>query len=234
MTCCVHTWHLIPSLRTLQALPQCYQPSELQLSTPHPRVIDVVPYSGLRDKLIQYYTNDQQLDRIYMDLIEHYVVNVSNISTIIQGAESGPGFMGVCNIFYAMSRGRGDAPARPVYKQDSVELHDASLLGLFQAHTMSVPNTSRIGRKMCDPGDGWTPLPLMEILGSTILAQCLYHHLNLYTAHETWRVDPQFYEQYPELRWDGYEHTVAVGSNHRVASDWLRQMVNPNTSTIIR
>lgn len=223
MTCCVHMWHLMPGPVTLQALPLCFKPTDLQLSVHHPKLIDLVPYPGLRDQLIHHYRDDSRLDLVYLDLIQRFVINISDISAIVAGADSGPGFMGVCNIFDAMSGGRATKPVRPIYTQDSVELYDNSLLGLLQAHKMPTPNTSQVGKSMCEPGHDWVPVSLVEILSSPVIAQRLYHHLNLYMAHEKWRVDPEFYETYPDLRWDGYEQTVAVGTSYRVASEWFQQ-----------
>jgi hypothetical protein len=225
MTCCVHMWHLLPSPTTLQALPPSYMPTDLQSSTEHPRVIDLVWFPGLRNRLIQTYSHDRELDRVYLDLVDHIVINVSDISTVIAGAEPGPGFLGVCNIFQAMSSGgrRGDSKSiNPIYTQGTVQLSDVSLHGLLQAYKMTVPNLSHVGKNMCLPGNGWTPLPLMEILTSAVLAQRLYYHLDLYAAHETWRVDPQFYEKHPDLRWDSYEETVAVGASYRVTTQWFQ------------
>ncbi|TPX11483.1 uncharacterized protein E0L32_007902 [Thyridium curvatum] len=202
------------------ALPAYFEPSELQLSTPHSTIIDWVAFPSLRDRLIQHYNRSPSLGQVFEELLEHAVIEVADISTILTGVERGPGFLGVCNLYRALSHTTAEGGTETMYDGSVLELRDITLDGLFQMYRLPVPDTFKICQQACS-GDGiWEPVPLAQLLFSPRLVQRLYRHLKVYMAHERWRLDPIFYDKHPELKWDGYEATIARGSSYRVTSGW--------------
>lgn len=203
-------------------LPCDFQPSELQLTTSHSTIIDWIACPPLRDRFIQHFNQTVLLDRVFIELMEHAVVEVADISTILSGVRKGPGFLGVCNLYHAMSSADIGIYADTICNDDGLELKDISLTGMLQVYKMPLPPMFNICRKQCSGQGKWEPVPLAQLLASRDLALKLYYHLSLHEAHESWRIDPSFYEKYPELKWESYEATVARGVSYRLSQDWVR------------
>lgn len=202
-------------------LPLNFRPSEMQLSTTHSSLIDWVHLSPLRDRLIQHFNRSPKLDQVFFDLMENTVVGVSDISAILTGVQAGPGYLGVMNLFNALSSMRSNTVMETTCTQEGFELRDASFFNLFEMYKLPTPDMTRICQIDCSEEGEWVPVSLGKLLASPQLVQKLYHHLKLQSSHESWRIDSVFYEKYPELKWDGYESTVAHGRSYRVDSSWL-------------
>lgn len=214
-------WRLCQGLVPSTLLPPNYEPSELQLATSHSILIDWIAFSPLRDRLIQHFNRSPMLDQIFIEIMEHAVIEVADISTILANVQSGPGFLGVWNLYHAIASSNVDIRMDAICGQHSLELRDTSFYGLLQVYKLPLPDTSKICQKQCSEQGNWEPVPLVQLLSSAPLAQKLYHHLNLHAAHESWRIDPAFFEKYPQLKWDTYETAVARGTSYRVALDWI-------------
>ncbi|KAK6369605.1 hypothetical protein LTS17_009511 [Exophiala oligosperma] len=212
---------------SFQALLPNYEPSELQLKTSHPSVIDWIAFAGLRDKLIQHYNDPRKLDHVFLDLLEHLVVEVTDISVILTGVESGPGSLGVWNIFSVMTNGFSNKDIQALCTPEALELRDGSLLGLYQMHKFRFPNTSSLCRHTSFGKGFWIPVPLSTLLSSPQLARQLYHHLEVYDSHKYWKFDGAFFEKHPELQFDGFQDVVAKGRSYRVASHWIQATQAP-------
>lgn len=214
-------WRLNRASHIIQTLPPNYEPSKLQLSTQHPSIIDWIAFAGLRDLVIQYYNSSLKADKVFIDLMEHVVIEVADISIVLTDVEPGPGFLGVWNIFHVMTCGASNSNLQAVCTRDSLELHDSSLPGLYQMHKMNSPDTASLCQKTSLGKGFWKPVPLSTLLCSPPLARDLYHHLELYDSHKFWKFDPTFFAKYPELKWDDYEATLAKGASYRVTSSWI-------------
>lgn len=215
------SWKLKRAFQAFQPLPYNYEQSELSLSTPHPSVIDWFAYGGLRDQIIKHFNDSTKIDQLFIEIMEHAVVEVPDISQILTSAEAGPGYLGVWNLFNAMTGGATRASIQAVCTANSLELHDISLPGLYQMHLMTSPDTSAIGCHTSHGKGFGTPVPLSTLLRSPELSRRLYHYLEVYDSHKCWKYDPAFYLKYPQLRWDGYEATLASGRGFRVSSGWI-------------
>jgi hypothetical protein len=213
-------WRLNRAFQLTQPLPRNYEPSTVQTSTRHPSLIDWLAIGGMRDRLIQQFNDSTRIDQIFIDIMAHMVVEVEDISTILTDVDAGPGFLGVWNIFNAMTGGAGSADIQPSWMTNSLELHDYSLTGLYHLHE-SLVDTNYIGTQTSRGKGPWAPIPLMTLLSSPQSARQLYHHLELYNAHRTWKIDPILFIQYPKLMWDGCESVIASGKSFRVSSSWL-------------
>ncbi|KAH0847594.1 hypothetical protein FOPE_00745 [Fonsecaea pedrosoi] len=95
-------WRICPSYDTYNLLGANYKPTELQLSVPHSAVIDWVPYSELRDKIIMYYNQSVVLDRLLCDMMNSYVIEVPDLAQILPQAPRGRAYFGIWNIFRAI------------------------------------------------------------------------------------------------------------------------------------
>jgi len=79
-------WRMAPSLDTFTAIPQCMRPTPLQVAVPHPPVIDWCVFPFLRDQLIQYHSEDPELDEICGDIGLAYVVQ-ADLTDLVAGAQ---------------------------------------------------------------------------------------------------------------------------------------------------
>lgn len=92
-------WRLNPSTLTHQQLLSDYKPTPLQLSVPHSAIIDWVPYAALRDRVILCYNGTAALDRLMCDMMNSYVIEVSDLSIILPGALPERAYFGIWNLF---------------------------------------------------------------------------------------------------------------------------------------
>lgn len=215
-------WRLTRHSPIFHSLLPNYEPSELQLSTQYPSLIDWIAVAGLRDKLIQYFNNRAKLDKVFTDIMEHVVIEVADISVILTGVEPGPGSLGVWNIFSVMTNGMTNADIQALCTPNALELRDGALLGLYQMHKIPLINTSSLCQCTSLGRGFWLPVSLSTLLSSPELARQLYHHLEIYDSHKYWKFDMAFFEKYPQLHFTGFKDTVAKGRSYRVASKWLR------------
>lgn len=214
-------WRLSRALHIPQRLPQNYEPTKLQDSIKHPSIIDWLAIGGLRDRLIHSFNHSAKIDQMFVDIMAHTVVEVADISTILTNAREGPGYLGVWNIFSAMIEGISNPHTQPNCTPNSLELHDGSLLELYQLHELPTVDTASVARQTTVGEGFWKPVPLSVLLGSPHLARQLYHHLELYNAHKCWKFDPVLFNIYPALKWDGYEKNLARGKSYRVSASWV-------------
>lgn len=213
-------WRLSARNRARVRLPLYLTPSELQLNIRHPPMISWVSIPALRERIIQHCHSDRQFDLVWMDLMAYAVVQIEEISSLLTGVGQGPGFLGVWNIFDAISNIKHpDSQVQDAYHSSKPfpELSDLETLGLLQVYRMQLPDTPQTSTGVAQPKGVWEPTSLESLLSSSQLARKLYYHLELYEAHKTWRLDPAFFEKYPDLRWDGCQNFTATGVCLRMA-----------------
>lgn len=75
LMCAVLWWQITNTAEAASQLPRVYTPTAIQLSVPHPSILDWVPHSTLRD---QFILNQESfdLDEVICDLAAAYVVEV--------------------------------------------------------------------------------------------------------------------------------------------------------------
>ena len=224
-------WRVDPSAETYQKLLPPYKPTALQLSVPHSAVIDWVPYSDLRDRVIMFFNGSAALDRLMCDFLNSYVIEVDDISAIFQEAPAEKGYFGIWNIF----SGIGSTSADFANQSKGVADHgfgagpwgfhlrtprSVSATGVFEAATDFCGSTGSAN----DATNASPSAPhdhakfkakLVEILTTPALALKLSYDIGLYAA-KRWKVDRTLFEQYPELQFEGYEDIVAQGTSYRV------------------
>lgn len=211
-------WRLSHSQSCLERLPVYLTPTQLQFLTPHHAMLSWITMPTLRDRMLQCYGSGRSFDTVWLTLMSHAVVELEDISTILTDVDPGSGFMGVWNIFDAIS---GNTGAKTCDETDDErqgtfkELTELDRLGLLRVYRMNLPDSLETCDSPASPNGSWDPVPLDQLLSSQSLAQRLYYHLELYNAHKCWRIDPNFFEKFPNLKWSGYEKYIAKGQNLR-------------------
>ncbi|KAL4862561.1 hypothetical protein BDV12DRAFT_178639 [Aspergillus spectabilis] len=215
----VLSWRLNPTPQTFKGLPPYHVPTELQSQTPHSSIIDWVTIAPLRDRLIELYNFSPELDTIFIDLMNYAVVQVEDLSAIFTGVEKRRGFIGVWNIFNTVQGAfrKAAQPHAAVLGIKSIpEFSDSVELGLLQAHKLALPAVDKTCTATGDLIGDWQPISPTELFCSAAMSQKIYYQLELYRSDKCWRLDPTFFDKYPELRWDGYLDVVASGTRFRV------------------
>ncbi|OGE47281.1 hypothetical protein PENARI_c051G10335 [Penicillium arizonense] len=197
----VLSWRLNPTPQTFRGLPPYHVPTELQSQTAHSSIIDWVTIAPLRDRLIELYNFSPELDTIFIDLMNYTVVQVEDLSAIFTGG----------------AFRKAVQPHTAVLGIKSIpEFSDSIELGLLQAHKLALPALDKTCTATGDLIGDWQPLSPTELFCSAAMSQKIYYQLELYRSDKCWRLDPTFFDKYPELRWDGYLDVVASGTRFRV------------------
>jgi hypothetical protein len=243
----ISRWQLCPTPKYAQALPPYHIQTELQVQKPHSAIIDWVTIPFLRDLLIKHYNFSPQLDSIFVDLMEHSVVELEDISTVFSGVGKGPGYIGIWNIFHTIESNAqhkcSSTADTAMPSEIPPELTHGRSLGLLQTYQMPLAgDVESTASQVCRLIGEWEPITPMELFSSPIMAQKLYYHLELYRADKGWRIDPAFFDKYPLLMWEGSAAATASGTRFRFNSFNARknvvwsfeQMVNEYQRTLSR
>lgn len=103
----VTSWGVNPSPLTYFNLDLNYRPTDLQLSVPHPAVIDWVPFPVLRDQLIWYNSDSLNLDDIICEIADAYCCDV-DLSKLVRKFPSPTwGFVRVRELINTIARDGG-------------------------------------------------------------------------------------------------------------------------------
>ena len=214
-------WRLYPTTETYNLLGPNYKPTELQLSVPHAPVIDWIPYSELRDRVIMYYNSTVVLDRLLCDMLNSYVVEVDDLSTVLPKGPKESGYFGIWNLFRAIDVATAsiasEAPSHPdrlwFGQEDEGCPNSFDLSGAFTlSHGTPSPSSNQ--------GSDNSPrivYNLLEIFSKPAAVLKLAHDARLY-ASKSWRFDGALFETWPELKFNGYESIVAKGRSLRIAT----------------
>jgi hypothetical protein len=227
-------WQLFPCPQTYNLLPPDFRPTELQLCTPHSIIIDGVPFAPLRDRLIMYHNNSATLDNLFSDMMNCLVVGVEDVSKILVGVKQERGYFGVWNIFSVISGWvypAEDSRVSEITERNAQTIHSAhrQMKDAARGSRFDHLNQSLFDSlKPFPDGDAddlftqhlssstWEPIPWTRILSSPSLALKLCYHIGMDKADGNWRFDRALYETYPELKWNGFETTIAQGRSYRI------------------
>lgn len=97
-------WQILPCGLTYSNLHKRYRPTELQLDTQgeYPCVVDWIPYSSIRDRIIQFHAANPCIDQIFCDAVSAYVVE-STLSELVIGGSSMKVFVRVTDLIAGMA-----------------------------------------------------------------------------------------------------------------------------------
>lgn len=182
----VTSWHLHPDPQIYSKIDPWYRATQIQLTVPHPVVIDWVPYPWLRDRLIIFHASNPRLDEIICEVADCYAAEV-DLSNLVVGATPCLAFLRVFDTITAISNDQDTGTASSYVFPDD-------------------PATARA------PID--TPLPAPSITAlfrNKSLALQAFHMLSMDRRQGLLKLDPVFFERHPELYDQRAESLIARG-----------------------
>ncbi|OQU97050.1 hypothetical protein CLAIMM_03053 [Cladophialophora immunda] len=195
-------WRLNPNQMTYDNLTTCYRPTRLQLSTYHAAIIDWIPFPSLRDRVLLGYSNSPDLDQVICDIGTSYVVE-GDLSKLIQDLSPRPGYVGVWDLVSVI------APSREGYSNLSQELK--SLFSRLNGDTALEHFPEDVGLNANE--QVWLPAPsAASLFKSPEYALQAFKLLGAHNGASTFRIDPAFFEKYPEL-YDAQADITAKGTH---------------------
>jgi Domain of unknown function (DUF3425) len=197
-------WHLNPMPRTYADLDSCYRPTDLQLFTPHPRVIDWVPFPWLRDRLILFHASNPRLDDVICEIADAYACNIDP-SALITGFNMGLGYVCVRDLLDTISDGADDGHEDQQHCMLDNSFGDTSFAAPDQLDFMDLNLESSCASHPSIPAPSVTAL-----FNSKSLALQVFRLLKMDKGLGRLRLDPQFFERHQEL-WDDNPDSIAQG-----------------------
>jgi hypothetical protein len=220
-------WRVTRTPEAYSKIIPAYRPTKLQITTPHPAIIDWIPWAGLRDKLIIYHSANPCLDDLICDIGNSYVVP-ADLSKLIVGLPAVIGYLSVWDLVRAI------APDATSLDSDS-----SNFARTFAYDADAIRNIiSDDDNVMAEDEDYFAnrptlPAPDAHTLFSTkSLAIQAFKTIGMDKGAATFRLDPEFFRRHPEL----YEpecDLMARGVPLRSTSQW--SMPTPgdlNTSVV--
>ena len=97
-------WQVLPCTLTHSRLHHRYRPTALQttLEGMYPDVVDWIPFSSIRDRIIQLHAANPCIDRIFCDAVSAYVVETA-LAQLVAGGSPMRVFIRVTDLIAAMS-----------------------------------------------------------------------------------------------------------------------------------
>jgi hypothetical protein len=191
-----------------------YRPTKLQMTTPHPAIIDWIPWSSLRDKLIIYHSANPCLDSLICDVGNCYVVP-ADLSKLVAGLPAMIGYLSVWDLVRAIapdstSLATDSSPTPGSFARDA----DAIRSIFCEDDEGAVEDEVYFGSKST------LPAPDAQTLFSTRhLAIQAFKALGMDRGAATFRLDPGFFDRHPEL-YDPQCDLIARGMALRSSSQW--------------
>lgn len=206
---CLTAWRVNPTPTTLAKVPACYKPTPLQLSVPHPAVIDWIPWACMRDRVILYHSTSPRLDELISDFGNYYVMEV-DLSKLVAGFPPTPGYVSVWDLVRIIA---------PEATSDAAGGHQRSIVaegwdsmagdGGFSAFLGQ--DSCPVGGQVVDESDTSLPAPSTAALfNSKTLALKAFDMMGMGNGPHNFRLDPAFFCKYPEL-YEGTSDLAATG-----------------------
>lgn len=189
----VTAWHLnLP--KSYLKMDEYYRPTKLQMSIPHPTVIDWVPFASLRERLILFHASNPQLDEIICDIAESYACDIE-LARLVEGFGSSRGFIRVMDILNTLSESNASSyDGRPF---GSHYMPNRIVDQMLFPNPLSSIRPSRLSRADID---SFLPAPSVAALfGSKDLALEAFRLLEMDKGVGFMKLDPVFFQKYPEL-----------------------------------
>lgn len=190
------TWHLNPTVEAYNQISANYRPTKLQLSVPHPSIIDWIPWPAMRDKLILRHSANPRLDDLICEIGSSYVAE-GDLSKLIANVRPTMGYVGVWDLVRAIapeataglndpSQGEGwngafdtDLPSDGGSPHGSLDDSDAGI-DINMAPQLPAPN-------------------ITALFTSKTFALQAFKQFRMDQGAVTFRLDPAFFQRHPEL-----------------------------------
>lgn len=193
----VTTWRLKPDADTYVKLAPWYRPTQIQLSMPHPIVIDWVPYPTMRDRLVLLHSCNPRLDEIICKIADSYVMEV-DFSRLVSGAEPCTVYVRVLDLIAAISG--ADEPKLAPCEAEPATLAEQTCFGTATAvATASISTSTDIGSASYAQPEILPAPSIAAIFGSKALALQAFKLLGMDRSPGAMKLDPLFFEAHPEL-----------------------------------
>jgi hypothetical protein len=187
-------WRVTRTAEAYSKIIPAYRPTKLQITTPHPAIIDWIPWSSLRDKLIIYHSANPCLDDLICDIGNSYVVP-ADLSKLVIGIPAVIGYLSVWDLVRAMapdatSPGSDSSPSARAFAYDADAIRniiseddDAAAEGeLYFSDRPTLPAS-----------DAHT------LFSTKSLAIQAFKAIGMDKGAATFRLDPEFFGRHPEL-----------------------------------
>ena len=206
-------WRVSQTPEAYMKIIPSYRPTQLQMSTQHPAIIDWIPWATLRDKLILYHCANPCLDSIICDMGNSFVVPC-NLSTLVAGLPAMMGYISVWDLVRAIAP---DATS-PDDNCTQCTTHHA-LSGYCQTANGTYAYFNDPAQTILVDDDA-AQKPLSDIslpapdkatlFSSKKLATQAFQALGMDRGAATWYLDPMFFSRHPEL-YDPQCNIMATG-----------------------
>lgn len=105
-------WQRHPNMDTYTNIHLMYRPSALQMRSQYPFVIDWIPFTSIRDRLIQMHSANPEIDQLFCELVSAYAIE-TDLSVLVAGASPLRAYIRVTDLTTAMG------PVPPANDADS-------------------------------------------------------------------------------------------------------------------
>ncbi|OAL34586.1 hypothetical protein AYO20_06216 [Fonsecaea nubica] len=191
-------WRINANPETYADLDLSYRPSLLQQSSLHAAIIDWIPFPSLRDRILLAYT-DEHLDRLVCDIGDSYVIQV-DLSKLVRGFTPKLGYIGLWDLLTVAA-----SQSTPI--EDSP--FPSTLTDINIKEYTDPPTWQSINNKF---KEYCLPAPSLEALfTSPEYALAAYRSFDFQRDPSLLRLDPTFYQKYPELH-DAQTTLIARGT----------------------
>ena len=197
-------WRIYKMPETYLKIVPAYQPTKLQMTVPHPSIIDWIPWPSLRDKLIIHHSGNPCLDNLICDIGNSYVVP-SDLSILVKNPHPVVGYVGVWDLVRAIA----PEATQPSEKSSSKGMNSYPSI----AHLWNTTGVHCLADAMDVEQFDDLHLPAEDadtLFGSRSLALQAFKALGMSQGAFTFRLDPGFFERHPEL-YDGRSNLMAQG-----------------------
>jgi hypothetical protein len=190
-----------------------YRPTKLQMSLPHPSIIDWIPWPQLRDKLIQHHSANPCLDSIICDIGNSYVVP-ADLSLLIKCPQPVLGYLAVWDLVRAIAPEATTPPSSTSSEQQQQQsrLTAAGHMQTFSQFQNPAGFPVNNANKDADAFEDLT-LPAKDsktLFSSRSLASQAFQLLGVNKGAFNWCLDPAFFGRHPEL-YDSSSDLMAQG-----------------------
>ncbi|RFU28417.1 hypothetical protein B7463_g7916, partial [Scytalidium lignicola] len=193
-------WKVDPTPEAFVGLSRSWQPTSLQLSVPHPAIIDWIPFPTLRDKLIRYHAANPRLDEIICKIGNSYVME-TDVSRLVSGIGPTRGYISVWDLVRAISPEATDnRPEHALTDWNNLFNPEYSL----DTETASEP-TNAITKQSEDQYNALPVSNVEALFNSKVAALQAFKLLGMDKGASFFQLDRTFFEEHPEL----YDYTAA-------------------------
>jgi hypothetical protein len=187
-------WRVTRTPEAYARIVPAYRPTKLQITTPHPAIIDWIPWSSLRDKLIVYHSANPCLDDLICDIGNSYVVP-ADLSKLVAGLPAVIGYLSVWDLVraiapHATSVGSDASTSSRTFAYDA----DAIRNIISDDDDAALEDEVNFGDRPV------LPAPDAHTLFSTkSLAIQAFKAIGMDKGAATFLLDPEFFGRHPEL-----------------------------------